>query len=63
MELRDKKQKYKVIYMPDSSRKHPTFDSNDEAWKYIENLSKKCNLTNDGKICESCMAEYWVDKI
>lgn len=58
--------KYRPIYMPahrGRNKKTPLFNSNAEAWEWIEERSKKCPILHSGKVCESCCAEWTVDII
>jgi len=56
--------KYIAVYLPSSDvQESPAFDSRDECWEYIENLSRKCSICNNGEICESCVAEWLVDEV
>lgn len=45
------------------NKKTPLFNSNAEAWEWIEERSKKCPILHSGKVCESCCAEWTVDII
>lgn len=56
--------KFQVIYLPKhqgSKVDEPFFNTKKEAWKWIEDRSRKCPINQDGHICESCCAEWTVD--
>ena len=65
-----KKAKYQPIYMPTTKDKdllnQPLFDTEKEAWKYIHDTYCHCGIEvhiSQKKYCESCEAEWSVDKI
>lgn len=67
--------KYQPIYLPytedeDKFKEEPLFDTEDEAWDYIQKThcqcESPCNFNGDGEkldYCESCEVEWSIDYI